>query len=139
MNLTFIDTNLLVYAYDADAGMKHTKAQKVLLDCWENESGCLSTQVLQEFYVTVTHKLAKKIPPQEARAVIETYRAWPIFLPTIDDILSASEAEERYGFSFWDSLIIVAAQKLGAANLASEDLQDGQQIGSLKIINPLII
>ena len=137
MSLTFIDTNILVYAYDADAGMKHTKAREVLLDCWENESGCLSTQVLQEFYVTVTRKLAKKISPLEARAVIETYCAWPIFLPTADDILAASEIEERYGFSFWDSLIVVGAQKLGATNLASEDLQDGQEIGSLNIINPL--
>jgi predicted nucleic acid-binding protein len=136
MNPIFIDTNVLVYAYDADAGVKHTKAQELLLDCWNNESGCLSTQVLQEFYVTVTHKLAKRISPQEARTIIETYRAWPTFLPTVDDVLTASEIEERYGLSFWDSLIIVAAQKLGATSLVSEDLQDGQQIGHLKITNP---
>ncbi len=136
MSPTFIDTSVLVYAYDADAGVKHAQAQAFLFDCWENESGCLSTQVLQEFYVTVTHKLAKRITPAEARAVIETYRAWPLFLPTIDDILVASEVEEKYRLSFWDSLIVVAAQKLGATRLVSEDLQDGQQIGHLKITNP---
>lgn len=136
MTLTFIDTNILVYAYDVDAGIKHTKAQGVLLDSWENGLGCLSIQVLQEFYVTVTRKLAIKISSQEARSIIETYRAWPVFLPTVDDVLAASEVEENYKLSFWDSLIVVAAQKLGATNLASEDLQDGQQIGSLKIINP---
>ena len=97
----------------------------------------ISTQVLQEFYVTVTRKLVKKISPQEARVVIETYRVWPIFLPTVDDLLAASEIEERYGFSFWDALIVVAAQKLGATSLVSEDLQDGQRINSLEIINPL--
>jgi predicted nucleic acid-binding protein len=136
MNLTFIDTNILVYAYDADAGEKHAKAREVLLNCWENESGCLSTQVLQEFYVTVTHKLAKTVSPQEARAVIETYRAWPTYCITIDTILAASETEKRYQLSFWDSLIIVAAQMSGATSLLSEDLQTGQQIGTLKVINP---
>lgn len=136
MNLTFVDTNVLVYAYDADAGEKHTKAREALVDCWENESGCLSTQVLQEFYVTVTRKLAKTISPEEACAVIETYRAWPTYSTTVDTILAASEVEKRYQLSFWDSLIIAAAQMSGAATLLSEDLQNGQQIDSLKITNP---
>lgn len=136
MSLIFIDTNVLVYAYDIDAGEKHSRAKEVLIDCWKNESGCISTQVLQEFYVTVTHKLAKKISTQQARAIVEIYRVWPIFQPSIDDILTASEIGERYSLSFWDSLILVAAQELGATNLISEDLQDGQSIGTIKIVNP---
>jgi predicted nucleic acid-binding protein len=136
MNLTFIDTNILVYAYDADAGDKHIKAQAVVKECWENESGIISTQVLQEFYVTVTRKLSSPIPPQDARDVIQTYRAWSMFRPTIEDIISSSELEQRYQLSFWDALIVIAAQVSGAAILVSEDLQDGQQIGSIKVANP---
>lgn len=135
-NATFIDTNVLVYAYDADAGDKHVKARAILRDCWENESGLISTQVLQEFYVTVTRKLAKPVSPKAARNVIQTYQAWPIFRPTIENIISASELEQRYQLSFWDALIVIAAQVSGAASLVSEDLQDGQQMGSIKIANP---
>ncbi len=137
MTSIFIDTNILVYAYDADAGTKHLKAQMVLRDCWETESGAISTQVLQEFYVTVTRKLSKTVSPQAAREVIQTYRAWPIYQPTIEDVISASELEELHHLSFWDALIVIAAQMSGATTLMSEDLQDGRQIGSLKIINPL--
>lgn len=136
MTLVFIDTNILVYAYDADAGDKHLKAQTVLRDCWENESGSISTQVLQEFYVTVTNKLTKTVPVQTARKVIETYRAWPLYLPTIEDIIVASELGEKHQLSFWDALIVIAAQMSGATTLLSEDLQHGQQISSLRIVNP---
>jgi predicted nucleic acid-binding protein len=86
--------------------------------------------------VTVTRKLSSPIPPQDARDVIQTYRAWSTFHPTIEDIISASELEEKYQLSFWDSLIVIAAQVSGAAILVSEDLQDGQQIGSIKVTNP---
>ena len=134
--LTFIDTNILVYAYDADAGDKHLKAQAVLRDCWENESGAISTQVLQEFYVTVTHKLTKTVSAQTARKVIETYRAWPIYCPTIEDIIAASELGEKHQLSFWDALIVISAQLSRATTLLSEDLQHTQHIGSLRIINP---
>ncbi len=137
MTSTFVDTSVLVYAYDADAGVKHVKAQKVLRDCWETESGCISTQVLQEFYVTVTRKLSKTVSPKSAREVIQTYRAWPVYRPTIEDVISASELQERHSLSFWNALIIISAQTSGATILMTEDLQDGRQIGSLKIINPL--
>jgi predicted nucleic acid-binding protein len=136
MSLTFIDTNILVYAYDADAGDKHKKAEALLRDCWETESGALSTQVMQEFYVTVTRKLPKTISKRAAREVIQAYEAWPVYHPNTGDILAASELEEQHSLSFWDALIVVAAQKSGAVDLASEDLQDGRQIGSLKITNP---
>jgi predicted nucleic acid-binding protein len=136
MSLTFIDTNVFVYAYDADAGDKHVRAKAVLRDCWETESGALSTQVMQEFYVTVTRKLSKTISKQAAREVVQTYEAWPVYHPAVEDIIAASELEEQHSLSFWDALIVVSAQKSGAAALVSEDLQDGRQIGSLKITNP---
>lgn len=136
MTQTFVDTNILVYAYDADAGDKHLKARTVLQECWDTESGAISTQVLQEFYVTVTNKLPKTLHPKSARDVIQTYRAWPIYLPNLDDIIAASELQQQHQLSFWDALIVVAAQMSGASELISEDLQNGQQIGTLRIVNP---
>jgi predicted nucleic acid-binding protein len=136
VNLNFIDTNILVYAYDADAGGKHQAAQKVVRDCWEHESGVISTQVLQEFYVTVTRKLTKPLTKTDARDIIESYRVWPIFRPQVEDIVAASQLEEQHKLSFWDALIVVSAQKSDAALLISEDLQDGRQIDALKILNP---
>lgn len=136
MNTVFVDTNVLVYAFDADSGNKFEKAQIILKDCWDKQSGSLSTQVLQEFYSTVTKKLAKKIDKQFARDIIQTYRAWPVHQITPENIVEASEFEEQNKFSFWDSLIIIAAQKQGARILYSEDMQDGRKIGDLTIINP---
>lgn len=136
MSLTFIDTNILVYAYDMDAGVKHLKAKKLMQEYWETEDGVISTQVLQEFYVTVTRKLPNPLSKQIARDVVQTYRAWHIYRPNIEDILTASEFEQRHQFSFWDGLIMVAAQMSGATTLITEDLQDGRQINSVKIVNP---
>lgn len=134
----FVDTNILVYAHDADAGNKHDAAQLVLKQLWENNQGVLSTQVLQEFYVTVTAKLAKPISKSAARDVIRNYQAWSVYSPTIDDVLAASDLQEHQGFSFWDALIVIAAQRLGAVELLSEDMQPGRQIGHIRIIDPLI-
>ncbi len=136
MNLTFIDTNILVYAYDADAGTKHAKAQAILRECWETESGAISIQVLQEFYVTVTRKLPRALPIQDARSIMQTYQVWPVHIPAVEDVIAASELEEQHQLSFWDALIVRAAQVSGATTLFSEDLQDGRQIGDLKIVNP---
>ncbi len=136
MNLIFIDTNVLVYAFDADAGSKFDKAQAILKDCWGNQSGSLSTQVLQEFYVTVTKKLTHKVDKQSARNIVQVYKAWSVHQITPEDILDASEFEEQNKLSFWDSLIVIAAQKKGADTLYSEDMQDGQKFGSLTVVNP---
>jgi predicted nucleic acid-binding protein len=136
MNQSFIDTNILVYAYDADAGAKHIKAKQLLKECWETETGVISTQVLQEFYVTVTRKLPQPLSKQLARDVIQTYRAWNVYCPSIEDITAASELEQQHQFSFWDALIIIAAQMSGATTLVTEDLQDGRQVNGVTIVHP---
>lgn len=136
MNLVFVDTNVLVYAFDADAGFKFEKAQSILKDCWNNQSGLLSTQVLQEFYVTVTKKLTKKVDKQAARNIVQVYKAWSVRSITAEDMIDASEFEEQNQTSFWDSLIITIAQKTGAETLYSEDMQGGKKFGSLTIVNP---
>jgi predicted nucleic acid-binding protein len=133
---TFVDTNVLVYAYDVDAGDKHEVARSHLQALWQNESGLMSTQVLQEFYVTVTRKLSRPLPRRTAREVVATYRPWPIHQPTVDDLAAASELEERHQLSFWDSLIIVSALRSDAASLLTEDLQDGQRFDGLEVVSP---
>jgi|SRR5579884_680769 len=135
-NNIFLDTNVLIYAFDVDEKAKHKKAQKILRDCWDGENGAVSIQVLQGFYNAVTHKISKTISKSDARDVIRTYQVWPMPSITVDDIIDASELEEQLKYSFWDSLIIVAAQKIEAELLYSANMQDGQQIGSLKIVNP---
>jgi predicted nucleic acid-binding protein len=135
-DLTFVDTSVLIYAYDADAGSKHEVARSILLDLWDSRGGALSTQVLQEFYVTATGRLSKPLAKRTAREVVTSYRAWPVHRPDADDIVTASELEERHQLAFWDALLIVSAQRSGARILLSEDLEDSRQIGSLWIGNP---
>jgi len=133
---TFVDTNVLVYAYDADAGDKHDAARARLQALWEDESGLMSTQVLQEFYVTVTRKLSRPLPRKTARGVVATYRVWPIHRPEVDDVIAASELEEMHHLSFWDALIIVSARRSGARALLTEDLQEGRRFGDLVVVSP---
>jgi predicted nucleic acid-binding protein len=133
---TFVDANVLVYAYDTDAGRKHERAQSILVDLWESESGVVSTQVLQEFYVTVTRKLPKPLPKRTAREIVATYESWSVHRPGIADVVAASELEERHRLAFWDALIVVSAQHSGTERLLSEDLQDGRRIAGVRIANP---
>jgi predicted nucleic acid-binding protein len=132
----FVDTNILVYSYDTDAGIKHETARSVLRELWESRTGVVSTQVLQEFYVTVTRKLPKPLARQTARKIIDTYRAWPVHRPQVGDVFVASELEERHKLSFWDALVITSAQQSDARTLLSEDLHAGQRFGPLVIVNP---
>lgn len=133
---TFVDTNVLVYAYDADAGTKHQLARSHLQALWQNETGLMSTQVLQEFYVTVTRKLNRPLPRRTARDILATYRAWPVHRPEVDDIVAASELEEQHQLSFWDALIVVSARRTGACSLLTEDLQDGRRFDGLEVVSP---
>ena len=133
---SFVDTNVLIYAYDLDAGKKHTIAANILRELWLNDHGAISTQVLQEFYVNVTKKIPKPLSPLEARVIISRYHVWHVEENTLDSILRASEIQERRQLSFWDSLIVAAASKASANVLLSEDLNHGQIIEGVKVINP---
>jgi predicted nucleic acid-binding protein len=131
----FVDTNILVYAHDLDAGRKHQVATSLLRDLWESQAGVISTQVLQEFYVNVTHKIAKPISPPQARGILSAYAAWQVEVIRPADVLQASEVQERYQLSFWDAMIIVAAAKGGADVLVTEDLNSGQVIEGVRVSN----
>ena len=136
---TFVDTNILVYAYDRGAGDKHELAQRALEQLWTEGDGALSTQVLQELYVNVRRKARQPISITSARSLIADYMAWD---PVVNDgtsILEAMDAERRYKLSFWDALIVVAAQKSEADELLSEDFSHGQQFGSVRVRNPFVV
>jgi len=134
----FVDTNILIYAHNLDAGPKHDTAVTFMEELWEKETGVLSTQVLQEFYVNVTRKIPTPLSPAKARGVIENYLAWQVELNDPQTILLASEIEERYLLSFWDSLIIAAARHGGAIKILTEDLKHGQRIEGIYIENPFL-
>jgi predicted nucleic acid-binding protein len=132
----FIDTNILVYAHDYSAGSKYEIARGLLKNLWEEKNGCLSIQVLQEFYVTVTRKLKKPITSQQAAKVIENYDQWPLHSPNVEDLLEAINIQKQAPISFWDAMIIRSAQRLGCTCLWTEDLNHGQDYGGILVKSP---
>jgi len=134
----FVDTNVLVYSHDLDAGAKREIAVTVMQKLWEQEIGVISTQVLQEFYVNVTRKIPKPLSPSTARGIIENYLFWHVELNDSDTILLASEIGERHILSFWDSLIIAAASSAKTDKILTEDLNHGQMIEGILIENPFL-
>ncbi len=134
----FIDTNILVYAHDVDAGRKHQIAKSIVHDLSQQRSGVLSMQVLQEFYVNVTRKIASPLSKSDARAIIDDFSHWCVAAsPT--DIRQAFLIEDGARISFWDALIIAAAVKAGAVRIFSEDMNHGQTIAGIPIENPFVI
>ena len=133
----FVDTNVLVYAHDLSAGDRHAKASAIIESLWEAETGVLSTQVLQEFYVTVTRKIKNPIKMAEAREIIRNYLAWPVQINDPETTIRASEIEEKNNLSFWDALIFAAALRLQAKKIITEDLNHGQIIEGILVENPL--
>lgn len=132
----FVDTNILVYAHDVDAGRKHDVARALVEERWASRDGILSTQVLQEFYVGITRKIPKPLSRRLAREMVRSYSAWEIEPIGVSHVLRASRIEERYRLSFWDALIIAAAKAAKASRLLSEDLQGGQRVDGVAIENP---
>jgi predicted nucleic acid-binding protein len=138
-DVVFVDTNILVYAYDADAGVKRDRAVEKLRQLWETDTGRLSVQVLQGFYVNVTRKLKTTVARSTAREVVSAYGAWVREPTTAETVLRATDIAELAQISFWDALIVAAAEQVGASQLVSEDLNAGQAIVGIKIINPLVV
>jgi predicted nucleic acid-binding protein len=133
----FLDTNILVYAHEPATGIKHRRASALIGKLWETGGGVLSTQVLQELCVNLRRKTAKPWTVEETRNLISDYLDWEIVVNTPDSVIEALTIEARYQVSFWDALIIHAAERSGAAILYSEDLSDGQIYGSVRVVNPL--
>ena len=132
----FLDTNILVYAFDVSAGRKHEVAKRIVIDLWETKDGILSIQVLQEFFVSVTKKIPKPMDAGLAREIVSDLLKWDIIINDKNSLLEAIDIHIRYNYSFWDSLLIQAAIRSGAALLLTEDLTDSQKIKGISIKNP---
>ncbi len=134
----FVDTNILMYAHDVAAGVKHDRAKALVEELWRERSGVVSTQILQEFAVNLRRKAARPIDARTAREIVRDYLSWRVIVNDGEAILAALDLEEQYRISFWDALVIHAAQVAGAEILYSEDLSDGQLYGSVRVVNPLV-
>ena len=133
---TFVDTNVLIYAHDVDAGRKHDIARELLRTLWAERAGILSTQVLQEFYVNATRKIRKPLTKPEARTVVDTYTPWCVESIASGDLTSAFQIEDQARIGFWDALIVAVAARSGARRIVSEDLNAGQSFAGVTIQNP---
>jgi predicted nucleic acid-binding protein len=134
----FVDSNVLIYAHDGDAGANQQRAAERLRELWENGLGRLSTQVLQEFYVNVTQKIKRPLARSTAREAIRNYALWVESPITPFTVLRASEISEAWGLAFWDGMILAAAEQDSADQLLSEDSSHGQVIAGIKIVNPFL-
>lgn len=139
----FVDTNILIYAHDRSSsqdpsGVKHQRARQLIERLWASGQGVLSTQVLQELCVNLRRKVAKPISVDELRALLRDYLSWEIVVNTPESVIQALEIETRYKTSFWDALILQAAEQSGATVLYSEDLAGKQSYGTVRVVNPLV-
>ena len=133
---TFIDTNILIYAYTPGDDPRSVIAREVLSKLWRDSAGLLSAQVLQEFYNIATRKFKPPMSNSEVREVIVQYGAW-CRLPTDPLVVfNAALLAETHTVSWWDALIVESACQAGAKYLLSEDLQDGRRFGGLEVRNP---
>ncbi len=133
---TFLDTNVLVYLFDADAPGKQARARETLARALEQGAVVVSTQVLQEFFVTVTRKLARPLPATEAEVALRRLIELPVVQVDPDMILAAAVSGRRDRISFWDALILAAASAAGCGEVLSEDLQHGRSFGRVRVVNP---
>ncbi|MCH9649636.1 MAG: PIN domain-containing protein [Deltaproteobacteria bacterium] len=131
---SFFDSNILIYTDDNDSQSKRSVALDLLEQAHVERKAVISTQVLQEYFVVVTRKLG--IDVQRARDKMQIFGQMDVVRIVLDDVLSAVDVHRVYGFSFWDSLIIRAALRSGCKRLVTEDLQHGQRIEGLEIVNP---
>lgn len=132
----FVDTNILVYAHDETAGPKREAARAIVEQLWESGRGCISVQVLQELFVTLTQKLPSPLDRPTATRVVEDFAEWTVHAPVADDVLRAIRFQGRHRTSFWDAMIVQSASQLGCDLLYSEDLNAGQRYDGVLVVNP---
>ena len=134
MERTFLDTNVLLYADDADAGVKREQAQALIAALVTAGNAVVSTQVLQEYFVIAVKKLG--LLPEVARTRVETFAQLDVVLIQADLILAAIDLHRLHALSLWDALIVRAALAGGCTRLASEDLQTGRRFDGMRVENP---
>ena len=132
----FVDTNVLVYRHDTKDPQKQARAEAWYQFVWRRRVGRLSFQVLQELYSTLTRKFVPRFDEQEARALVRDLAAWQPVAADLALIERAWQLEARYSLSWWDALIVAAAQASESRVLLTEDLQHDQMFGTVRVIDP---
>ncbi len=132
----FVDTNIILYAYDCSDPVKHSKARALLHNLWDTGLGSVSVQVLQELYVNLTHKIPNFLSSIEARQIILDLGRWRYHAPGLDGLLKAIDIQQRYQLSFWDAMVVCSAQSLQCSILWTEDLNPGQDYDGVRALNP---
>ena len=132
----FVDTNILLYSRDASEPEKQALASARLDELWEAHTGRLSVQVLNEFFVNATHKLDPGLSPEEAWDDIEALSAWNPSPLDMAILARAFAVHQRYGLSWWDSMIVAAAEASGCSRILTEDLSDGASYFGILVENP---
>lgn len=132
----FVDTNILLYARDTGQPDKQPVAWRWLETLWRERRGCLSYQVLQEYYLNVTQKLKPGLPLADARRDVRSLLVWNPVKTDAPLLESAWGLCDRYGFSWWDAQIVAAARLAGCAVLLSEDMQHELDVNGTRIVNP---
>ena len=132
----FLDTNILVYAYDEHEPRKQRKAQELIIDGIEQENLILSVQVLGEFFNVVTRHIPQPIPPGEAKEIIATISILPVQEIDLAMVNRAIDSHKMYQILYWDALIVSAAERAGCSLILSEDLSDGQAYHNMVVRNP---
>ncbi|HXR97306.1 MAG TPA: PIN domain-containing protein [Terriglobales bacterium] len=137
--LEFVDTNILVYAFDDGAGAKQERAARLLHRIWDEGIGACSVQILQEFYVATTRKATSAAAFDRAVERVQELTLWQLFVPRGRDVLAAIHIQRSQRLSFWDAMVVHAAAELGCGVLWSEDLNDGQLYQGVQVKNPFRI
>ena len=132
----FVDTNVLLYCFDARDAVKRAGAQTWVSHCWQSRCGRISTQVLNEFYSNARRKFTSAISAGDARAEVRRYQQWQPWAIDHATVETAWAIESRFDLNYWDALIVASAQQQGCGHLLSEDLQHDQQIDGVRIVNP---
>jgi predicted nucleic acid-binding protein len=130
----FLDTNVLVYAHDADAGTKAERAREIILRALEERSGVVSSQVLGEYFVVATRKLG--VAAEVAHRQVELLSNLDVVPIGHDDVLEAIKLHRLRGLHYWDAMILRCAVKAGCSQLLTEDLQAGSTVDGVQVVNP---
>lgn len=133
---TFLDTNILVYSDDKSAPAKQKMAMEILDEHMLLRTGVVSSQILQEYFVTALKKLG--LDAETARRKVEIFAEFTVAQPAVTDILAAIDLHRLHGFSFWDALVLRMAKQTGCRRVLSEDMQHGRVVDGVEIVNPFL-
>ena len=137
--LLFLDTHVLLYGIDDLDPVKRDRAQGWLAACWRRQCGRVSTQVMNEFYWNARRKFSSRLTTEEARMIVRRYQNWNPWQLDQNTVETAWEAESRWQLSYWDSLMVAAAQQQGCTVLLTENLQHDQRFDGLRVVNPFVL